>query len=156
MSRSEYHRGKYEPINKQKYIGKKIPTYRSGWEKEVCIKFDQSPFVVEWASEPFAIQYRFIDPSTGIEKWSLYVPDYYAKMNTNRGVVRFLIEVKPYKQSVEPVPPKKRNPKALRRYDAEKVLYAKNSAKWHYAKLFCKANGLEFKILTEKDMSFRK
>ena len=156
MSRGVYHRGKYEPKNKDKYIGKKIPTYRSGWEKEVCIKFDDSPFILEWASEPFAIQYKFIDLELGKEKWALYIPDYYAKMQTNRGVVRFLIEVKPYNQTIEPRPPKVRNQKALRRYDGERMLFAKNSAKWRYAGLFCKANGLEFKILTEKDMTFRK
>jgi hypothetical protein len=150
-----YHKGFYEPKNKSKYIGKKVPFYRSGWEKEVCVKFDDSPFVLEWASEPFAIQYKFIDLSTGLDKWSMYVPDYYAKMQTNRGVVRFLIEVKPYEQTIEPKIPKKQTPAAIRRYNASKMLYAKNSAKWHYAELFCKANGLEFKKLTEKDMTFR-
>lgn len=155
MGRGAYHKGRYEPKNKEKYIGKKIPTYRSGWEKQICIQFDDSPYVIEWASEPFAIQYRFVDVQNGTEQWLLYVPDYYAKMETNRGTVRFLIEVKPFSQTVEPKPPKVRNPKALRRYDGEKMLFAKNSAKWHYAKLFCKANGLEFKVLTEKDFSFR-
>ena len=115
---SHYHQGKYEPKNKSKYIGKKIPEYRSGWEKQLCVNFDDSPYVIEWASEPFAIQYKFIDLERGCEKWSIYVPDFYAKMETNRGNVRFLIEVKPYAQTVEPNPPKKNTQAGRRRYDA--------------------------------------
>lgn len=151
MSQSPYKRGKYIPNNISKYVGKHVPVYRSSFELRVCTFFDTISSVIEWASEPMAIQYSYMSED-GSPLWSLYIPDYYVKMNTNSGVKKFLVEVKPYKQTVPPVPPKRNTKKSAERFRCERILYAKNQSKWFYAKKFCDRHGMEFKIVTEKDI----
>jgi hypothetical protein len=139
------------PEHKDKYVGKHVPTCRSSWESRFCHWVDHLDVAIEWASEPFGLQYSYRSEN-GAPVWGLYVPDYYVKMMTNSGVKKFLIEVKPYKQTVPPVAPKTNRKTSLDRYRGEQVLFAKNMSKWEYAKKFCKRHGMEFKIVTEKDV----
>lgn len=148
---SEYRQGYYHPINVEKYVGKKVPFCRSSWEFAVCDFFDHADFVFEWASEPFAIQYEWINES-GHTSWKPYVPDFYVKMQTNNGIKKFIVEVKPKRQVISPKEPKKKTPKAMKRYLGEQVLYRKNQSKWFYAKKFCEKHGFEFKIITEDEL----
>ena len=43
--------GVYTPINASKYIGKKQPRYRSGWELAFMRFCDNNDNVLQWASE---------------------------------------------------------------------------------------------------------
>ena len=151
MSRRAYKRGKYTPVNTEKYVGKHIPTYRSSWELRVCNFFDMTSVVLEWASEPVAIQYTYRSVN-GQPVWGLYIPDYYVKMKTQTGIKSFLVEVKPHKQCIPPVPPKTNRASSLEKYRSAQVLYVKNQSKWEYAKRFCVIHGMEFKVITEKDI----
>ena len=128
--------GKYVPKNPQKYIGKNVPTYRSGWELTFMNFCDTNENIMQWASEPVRIPYRH--PLTG--KMTTYVPDfivtYRGPNNTTRAE---LIEIKPKKQSLIE---DKMNSR-------DRAVVAINYAKWDAAQKWCKANGLTFRIITE-------
>ena len=59
----KFFQGYYQPVNKAKYIGTKMPVFRSSWEHTVMIMFDNNPNIISWASEPLKIPYR--NPFTG-------------------------------------------------------------------------------------------
>ena len=63
-------KGKFIPKNKEKYVGTKMPTYRSSWEQAFMRLCDEHPNVYKWASESIRIPYRH--PLTG--KYTIYVP----------------------------------------------------------------------------------
>ena len=61
---------------------------------------------------------------------------------------KYMIEIKPSRQAVKPKPPKKKTKSYMR----ESFEYIKNQAKWQAAKLYCEDKGMQFKIITEKDL----
>ena len=69
---SKYAQGKYQIKNLEKYMGKRLPTYRSSWEFTFCQFCDNNPAVLHWASEAIQIPYR--NPVSG--KQPVYVPDF--------------------------------------------------------------------------------
>ena len=82
-----------------------------------------------------------------------YYPDFYIKVRESNGKIkRYIIEIKPKKQTVEPKM-KKRKTKG---YIYEVYEYAKNQAKWKAAEEFCKDRMWEFKVLTEDELGIRK
>ena len=134
--------GKYKPINPKKYKGD--PTriiYRSLWERKFMNFCDTKPSVTKWASEEIFIPYR--SPKDG--KIHRYYPDFYMKTGGKESI----IEIKPLKQCSPPKEPKRKTA----RYKAECLTYLVNQAKWKYAKKWCKARGLSFVVLTEKDLN---
>ena len=95
----------YKPVNIEKFLGKSLPICRSSWEFKFCRYLDFNPGVLEWSSESGAIKY--FDPITA--KTRRYIPDFYMKIKAKDGSeVRYLIEIKPFKQTQ---PPKKRQGK---------------------------------------------
>ena len=134
--------GKYKPINPKKYKGD--PTkiiYRSLWERKFMNFCDTKPSVTKWASEEIFIPYR--SPRDG--KVHRYYPDFYMKTGDKESI----IEIKPLKQCKPPKEPKRKTAK----YKADCLTYLVNQAKWKYAKKWCKARGLSFVVLTEKDLN---
>ena len=78
-----------------------------------------------------------------------YYPDFIAEIKGHDNEVNtFLIEVKPYKQTLEP----KKGKKKARTFQNEILTYAVNQEKWKSANKFCSDKGWKFKILTEKDL----
>ena len=72
------------------------------------------------------------------------------KIKENSGrIKRYVIEVKPYKQTI---PPTKTKNKKSQTYISEVKTYAINDAKWKAAREFCEDRMLEFKIITEKEL----
>jgi hypothetical protein len=63
-------------------------------------------------------------------------------------VCRYIIEIKPAKQCVEPKKPSR----VTKSYINECTTYAVNQAKWEAASDFAKDNGIQFKVLTEHDL----
>ena len=52
------YKGKFHPINREKYRGDVTTiTYRSLWERKVMKTLDENPDVIEWASEEIVIPY---------------------------------------------------------------------------------------------------
>lgn len=139
---SKYTSGTFVPKNTKKYIGKYPITYRSGWELGLMQKFDQHPYILEWASESLQIPYR--NPFTN--KNTVYIPDFFVKyMDKNNKVHAELIEVKPIRETlIERAKTKK-----------DKFSVALNTVKWQAAQVFCKKAGITFRIMTEEQL-FRK
>ena len=102
---------------------------------------DTTPSIVEWGSEEIVIPYT--SPVDG--RTHRYFPDFYIKTNNND---RYLIEVKPLKQTKEP----KTQKRMSKRYINEVVTWSVNKAKWNAAEKFCSKQGWEFKIITEKEL----
>jgi len=101
---------------------------------------DITPSILEWGSEEIVIPY--ISPVDG--RRHRYFPDFYLKI----GSQKYLVEVKPLKQTKEP----KTQKRVTKRYINEVVTWSVNQAKWKAATEFCKDNNWEFKIITEKEL----
>ena len=140
------YKGKYYPSYPRKYKGD--PTniiYRSLWERKFMVYCDKNDNILEWASEEIAIPYR----SPIDNRVHRYFPDFYMKVKERGGKVkRYVIEVKPAKQTKPPVKPKRQT----KGYIREAYEYAKNQAKWKMAKEFCADRQWEFKVVTEKEL----
>ena len=143
---NKYRQGIYQVAHKEKYKGNgNNVTFRSGWELKVMKFLDHNTNVVEWSSEEAIIPYQ--NPLTG--RISRYFVDFYAKMKDKNGSTKkFLIEVKPYSQTIPPVQ-KNRKTKNLIYQQAE---YVKNQAKWKSASEYCLKRDMNFVILTEKQL----
>ena len=141
--------GKYRPTNPRKYKGDpRNIVYRSLWERKFMVYCDSHDHIIEWGSEEFSIPYR--DPVSGRRR--RYFPDFYIKVRESTGQVKkYVIEIKPKKQCIEPKV-QKRKTKA---YIREVCEYAKNQAKWEAATEYCKDRRLEFKVLTESELGIR-
>lgn len=136
---SKFAQGVYRVSNPNKYVGKREPRYRSGWEHAFMRFCDTNDHILQWASGSIVIPYRH--PLTG--KMTNYVPDflvvYRNKNNTMRAEV---VEIKPKKQSII-------ESKASAR---DRAIVAVNYAKWAAAQAWCKRAGLTFRVLTEDDI----
>jgi hypothetical protein len=131
--------GIYEVLNPEKYVGKRRPRYRSGWEHSFMRFCDNNDHVLQWASESVSIPYRH--PLTG--KVTNYVPDFIIVYRNRDNTVRAeLIEIKPKKQSV--IESKMSN--------RDRAVVAVNYAKWDAATKWARRNGMTFRVITESDM----
>ena len=140
------YKGKYYPSFPRKYKGD--PTniiYRSLWERKFMVYCDKNQNILEWASEEIAIPYR----SPIDNRVHRYFPDFYMKVKEMNGKIkRYMIEVKPAKQTKPPAKPKRQT----KGYIREAYEYAKNQAKWKMAREFCADRQWEFKVVTEKEL----
>lgn len=136
------YKGIYKPTNPSKYAGdpNKI-VYRSNWERRFMVYCDKNDDIIAWASEELYVPYK--NPID--RKVHRYFPDFIIKLKNGK---RFMIEIKPRKQTMAPKPPKRKT----KRYLGEQLEYIKNRAKWQAAKAYCDDQGLEFKIFTEKEL----
>jgi hypothetical protein len=137
---SKFARGKFTMLHPEKYVGTKIPTYRSSWEWTFMKFCDTNKSVVKWASEAINIPYR--DPLTG--RNTIYVPDFFIEyIDKNNTMHVELIEIKPASQSIlERVGKNKYN----------QAQFIKNQAKWSAASLWCKQHRIKFRIVNENDI----
>jgi hypothetical protein len=111
-------------------------------------KLDLNENILEWSSEEIALPYK----SPLDKRIHKYYPDFYVKEKLSDGTIKkYIIEIKPKKQTVEPKIPKRKT----KGYLYEVMEYAKNQAKWNSAREYCKDRGYEFKILTEEDLNIR-
>lgn len=141
------YKGKFRPHNIKKYRGDhKGIIYRSLWELRFMRYCDNTPSILEWASEELIIPYR--SPVDG--KKHRYFPDFWLKVKTAEGEIKeSVIEIKP---KIQTKPPKKRS-KVTRKYLREVKTWGINEAKWKAAEAFCKDRDWSFKIITEKDLT---
>lgn len=137
---AKFAQGKFTMTQPEKYVGIKMPTYRSSWEWSFMKFCDTNPSVQKWASEAVKIPYR--DPLTG--KQTVYVPDFFIQYVDKTGKMHVeLIEIKPASQSIlERVGKNKYN----------QAQFVKNQAKWASANLWCKQQGIKFRIVNENDL----
>ena len=142
-------KSKYTPIYPSKYQGNtKHIICRSSWERKFCQRCDMNNSIISWASEEFSIPY--LSPKDN--RVHKYYPDYLIKVKEKNDMIKtYVVEVKPYKQTM---PPKPRSRKT-KSYLTECVTYAVNQAKWKAAKEFCEDHRIEFKVVTEKELGIR-
>ena len=134
---------KFIPRNPQKYVGDVNNIIsRSGLETSYMRYFDMSSNIVQWASEEIVINY--INPFDN--KIHRYFPDFY--IQTNNGD-KFLVEIKPHSQCLEPKQTKGKRQKTLIN---EQITYQINQSKWKAATAMCLKNNMKFIVMTEKDL----
>jgi hypothetical protein len=140
MSSRKFAKGSFKFKHPDKYIGTKIPYYRSSWEMTFMHMCDTNPAVQKWASEAVTIPYR--DPLTN--RNTIYLPDFFIQyVDKNNHIHNELIEIKPASQQIlERVGKNKYN----------QAQFIKNQAKWAAASAYCKQNGLVFRVINENDI----
>jgi len=128
-----------------------IVSARSGWEISFISKYlDVNVNILEWSSEDVVIQY--FCPTDG--KMHRYFMDFwFLSLQKDGSKKEFLVEVKPFKQTIPPVDPKRKT----KRFLTEVQTYIKNQAKWETTKKYIenerkKGRNIEFIILTEKEL----
>lgn len=95
--------------------------------------------IIYWASESVKIPYK--NPFTG--KNTVYIPDFFLVCETRNGKKKsFLVEIKPKSQTS--IKESKSN------YDRLNAIL--NEYKWRAALSWCQSKGIEFVILTEKEL----
>lgn len=140
---SKYRQGVFTPKNQSKFLGTKA-IYRSGLELKFMRFCDNNPNVIKWGSENVIVPY--ISPIDG--RVHRYFVDNFVMIKEGSVVKRYLIEIKPYKQTKPPTTKYKKREHLI--YEAS--MYSVNQAKWEAASQFAKKKGMEFKILTEKEL----
>jgi hypothetical protein len=136
---AKYANGFYQLLNPGKYVGKKTPHYRSGWEHTVMRFCDNNPSILQWASESIHINY--VNPFTN--KATIYVPDFFVQYSDANNKIHVEIwEIKPSTQSTLESAKSTRDQAAV-------VL---NMYKWEAARAWCKSQGISFRIITENDL----
>lgn len=135
----KYYKGKFRPANPGKYSGDHTKiVYRSMWERQVFRWCDENPSVVRWNSEEVVIPYRCRTDG----KPHRYFVDLYIEF---KGGKKYLIEIKPKSQTVEPKPRSRKTKK----YINEVMTYVKNTSKWEAATEFCADRGWVFEVWHE-------
>jgi hypothetical protein len=136
---SKYASGKYQVKNPEKYMGKRLPNYRSSWEFTFMSFCDNNPAVLNWVSEGVKIPYY--NPVSG--KQTIYVPDFLVVyIDANQRQHTELVEIKPSKEATM---------ESARSY-RDKLMVAMNMAKWAAADSWCRANNMRFRVVTEFDI----
>ena len=144
-SYTKYKQGYYNPINKHKYKGKGIPRYLSSWEKHFFQWCDSNPNVIEWTSESIVVPY--FNPVT--QKQSRYMVDNKVVIYEGNKVVKYLVEIKPFKETQPPTPSNRKKRSTIL---YEQTMYARNIAKWEAAKKWADKRGYKFIIITEREL----
>lgn len=141
--------GRFTPKNPKKYVGDHTNIiYRSSWECKVMSWLDKNEDIISWASEELIIPYK----SPVDNRVHRYFPDFLVKVKTRDGKSKtMLLEVKPKKQTVQPVLKKR----VTKQYLNEVTTYAVNQAKWEAATEYCLDRGWEFRILTEEHLGIK-
>jgi hypothetical protein len=136
----KFSKGVYQVKNLEKYVGSRMPIYRSSWEYTFCTFCDNNPSVQQWSSEPLKIPYR--DPLTG--KHTVYVPDFLiVYIDKNLKSHAELVEIKPANQMIR---------ERVGKNPYNQAQYVKNMAKWAAAGAWCQKNGIKFRVINENDI----
>ena len=136
------YKGLYKPTNPKKYVGNANQiVYRSLLERRFMRYCDLNEDITHWASEELPVKYF----SPLDKKYHRYFPDFIIKTIHGK---KYMIEIKPSRQCKKPKPSRKKTKSFMR----ESFEYIKNQAKWNAAKQYCDDTGMEFKIITEKEL----
>lgn len=129
---------RYIPRNPKKYMGNPLKiTARSKWELMYMNALDNSNIVAKWTSEPKTLNIKYISPID--QKPHQYWPDFLVQYIDGKVEI---LEIKPMKESSL----------ATARSTYDKLMFAKNIAKWQAAERFAKAIGAKFRVITEQHL----
>lgn len=141
----EFKQGIYKPTNKEKCLNTTPVVYRSMLECRAFRFFDNSSNVIKWGSELFPINYH----KPGENRNARYFVDIYAEMKIGEEIKKYIIEIKPYKQTLAPVANNKKKQSTIL---YENIQFAINSAKWEAAEKWAEKRGIIFLKITEKNI----
>ena len=137
---TKFARGKFAMKHPEKYVGTKVPTYRSSWEWTFMNFCDNNKSVQKWASEAVQIPYR--DPLTN--RQTVYVPDFLIVYVDKTGKKHAeIVEIKPSNQTVL---------EQVGKNFGRQMQYVKNMAKWEAARAYAKQMNINFRIINENDL----
>jgi len=109
------------------------------------VMFDEDPRVIQWSSEELIVPYR--SPKDGMVH--RYFPDFVIVVKSSDGSNKVrMIEVKPAKKLVQPIPKKRVTAKFMKEYLEYEVIQSKKRA----AEAFCADRGWEYAFITENDL----
>lgn len=155
--------GVFLPKHKEKYKGDYSNIiYRSQYELTFMMWCDKNDNILEWSSEEVIIPYRSVLDELREQKfkitkkkWHRYFVDFYIKVKSKNGnIEKYLIEVKPFHETMEPlVEGTKKSKKTIINQQRTWLI---NQAKWAAARDFCKKRNMQFKIITEKELYGRR
>jgi 2,3-bisphosphoglycerate-independent phosphoglycerate mutase len=140
-----FKQGIYRPQNQDKFIGQEA-IFRSGIELKFFRFCDNNPNIIRWGSENVVISY--FDPE--LQKKRKYHIDNYVEIKEGNIIKKYLVEIKPFKQTQEPKVTKKRK-KAHLLYEQSQWV-TNSQGKWPAAREFAKKHGMEFIIITEREL----
>ena len=143
--KGDFKRGLYRPKNKNKYVWVKHPEYRSSWELHFFQWCDRNQNVLEWASEAVVVPY--ISPVDN--RVHRYFVDNVLILKEGSKNVKYLVEIKPFKQTIPPVFSRRKKRETLVH---EQVTFEVNKVKWESAKEWADKNGYKFIIITEREL----
>tara|TARA_R110000787_G_scaffold150097_1_gene264003 strand:- start:1890 stop:2327 length:438 start_codon:yes stop_codon:yes gene_type:complete len=138
-----WRQGIFVPKNIDKFIGSKA-IYRSGLELKFFRFCDHNPNVLKWGSENIVIPYK----SPLDNRMHRYYVDNYIELKEGNKTIKYLVEIKPSKQTKPPTVKYKKKQHLI----YEQRSYIINQAKWAAAKAYSKKIGGVFIILTEKEL----
>lgn len=148
MKRWGLKQGTYTPICKDKYVGKSLPKYRSGWELKAFIQLDRNPKIIKWGSQSVIIPYM---DSVRNHQTHRYIVDlFFETVNVQGQQEKWLVQIKPQSQAVPPKPSKRKSPTKIIQ---QGIVYQRNHDKWEAAITFCKKRGWHFAVWTEKGIT---
>lgn len=139
----------FKPKNPHKYVGDPTKIVcRSGIEHRYLKFFDETPSILNYASEEYKIPY--LHPVDG--KVHRYFPDFVVKVLTKTGETKiWMIEIKTSSDTIKPSKGKKRTKTFL----TEVMTWEVNQAKWRAADAWCKKRNIEFKVMTEQHIKHK-
>jgi|TARA_R110002012_G_scaffold63318_3_gene166698 hypothetical protein len=143
----KWRQGVFTPNNPDKFIGSKA-IYRSGLELKFFRFCDNNDNVKKWGSENVIVPY--ISPLD--HRAHRYYVDNYIEILEGSMLKKYLVEIKPSKQTKPPTTKYRKRRHLL----YEQKAYVTNQAKWKAARKYSKKIGCEFIILTEKELIFNK
>ena len=129
--------------------GKKLPVFRSGWELKFFKWADCNENILKWGSENVIIPY--LNPlDNKVHRY--FVDNFIIFKDRNGDSNKFLIEIKPSKQTKRPVRSKNKKSSTML---YEQKTYVTNIAKWKAAKQWASKKGYKFLIVTEKELNMK-
>lgn len=164
---TKYHQGYYVPqLHPEKCLtyrpGDNENIYRSGLEFQIFTLFDRLECINRWATECLAVPYRVVDIDYCIKnklplnsptalKTANYNIDAWIEVSNGKQLKKVFVEIKPYAQTLTPVPPTQDAKIAkFRQYNNDCKTYIVNQAKWKAAKQYVEARGCAFIVITER------
>jgi len=145
-----FRQGKFVPLYPEKCINSTFPTYRSSYEKRFMVYLDTSRNILRWGSETHIVEY-FLETDG---KTHRYYIDFYMEVFdiTTRTIKKYLVEVKPYAQTIMPEPPRIQTKQSLQKFEFALKTAIMNKNKWEAAEKYAKSHGMEFKVISEREL----
>ena len=140
--RKQFKSGVYRPHNVAKF-GEYKCIYRSSYELQFLKWADAHPKIIDVKYEKVIIPY--ICKTDG--KMHKYYVDCKITMREANSNKTYLIEIKPFRQTLPPKPSKRKKKSTIL---TENFNWLKNESKWDAAKQYCKKYDYRWCVLTEK------